>query len=112
MPLLEGKIRSCFAMTEPGVASSDATNICATIVREGDEYVLNGHKWYISGAMRPECKVAIFLGRSNADPAVHKQQSMVICPMDAPGVKAPRHTAAHGALHSVAQRRTTAMRSR
>jgi hypothetical protein len=67
-PLLSGEIRSAFAMTEPGVASSDATNICSSIERDGDEYVINGHKWYISGACRPECKVFIFLGRS--DPKV------------------------------------------
>ena len=66
-PMLEGKVKSAFAMTEPGVASSDATNICAEIVRDGDDYVVNGHKWYISGAIRPECKLFIFLGKTDLD---------------------------------------------
>jgi acyl-CoA dehydrogenase len=86
-PLLEGKIRSAFAMTEPGVASSDATNITSTIEADGDDYVVNGHKWYISGAIRPECKVFIFLGRNRFDGPIHNQQSMIIIPRDAPGVK-------------------------
>ena len=79
-PLLAGTIRSAFAMTEPGVASSDATNICSTIRREGDEYVVDGHKWYISGAIRPECKVFIFLGKSSNTGPVHKRFSMILVP--------------------------------
>ena len=102
-PLLNGKIRSAFAMTEPGIASSDATNICSTITRDGDEYVINGHKWYISGAIRPECKVFIFMGRSNPENPVHKQQSMIIVPRDAPGVKILRGLAVFGHVHDHAE---------
>jgi len=89
-PLLDGRIRSCFAMTEPDVASSDATNIRARIERQGDQYVLNGRKWWISGAGDPRCKVAIFMGKSNPDAERHQQQSMILVPMDAPGVTIQR----------------------
>ena len=90
-PLLAGEIRSCFAMTEPQVASSDATNIESSIVCEGDEYVINGRKWYSTNATDPRCKIAIFMGKTDAqNPDRHKQQSMVLVPMDAPGVKVLR----------------------
>src|SRR5436189_834681 len=89
-PLLEGKIRSCFAMTEPEVASSDATNIQSRIVREGDEYVINGHKWWTSGAGDPRCKIAIFMGKTDPAAARHRQQSMILVPMDSPGVEIKR----------------------
>ena len=90
-PLLEGKIRSAFAMTEPAVASSDATNIQANIRRDGDTYVLNGRKWWTSGAGDPRCRVMIFMGKSAPDdPDRHRQQSMILVPIDAPGVKIGR----------------------
>jgi acyl-CoA dehydrogenase len=85
-PLLEGEIRSCFAMTEPAVASSDATNISLRIVPDGDHYVLNGRKWWISGAARERCRVAIVMGKTNPDAPAHLQQSMVLVPMDTPGL--------------------------
>ncbi len=85
-PLLNQEIRSAFAMTEPGVASSDATQISSSIVRDGDEYVLNGHKWYITGACRPECKVFIFMGCSFSNGPRHARQSMILVPRDAEGV--------------------------
>jgi acyl-CoA dehydrogenase len=85
-PLLDGQIRSCFAMTEPDVASSDATNIRSTIARDGDGYVINGRKWWISGAGDPRCKIAIFMGQSNPDAPAHQRQSMILVPLDTPGV--------------------------
>jgi len=89
-PLLDGTIRSCFAMTEPDVASSDATNIHSRIERQGDEYVINVHKWWISGAGDPRCKIAIFMGKSDPSAEKHKQQSMILVPMDAKGVTIKR----------------------
>jgi acyl-CoA dehydrogenase len=89
-PLLAGQIRSCFAMTEPDVASSDATNIRSRIERDGDHYVINGHKWWISGAGDPRCRIAIFMGLSNPDAAPHQRQSMILVPMDTPGVTIKR----------------------
>ncbi len=89
-PLLDGKIRSAFAMTEPEVASSDATNICTRIERQGDEYVINGHKWWISGAGDPRCQVFITIGKTDPDAPKHSQQSMIIVPGDAPGIRIVR----------------------
>ncbi len=86
-PLLEGKIRSAFAMTEPDVASSDATNIATRIERQGDEYVINGRKWWISGAADPRCAVFVTMGKTDPDAPRHSQQSMVLVPADAPGLK-------------------------
>jgi acyl-CoA dehydrogenase len=96
-PLLEGKIRSAFAMTEPAVASSDATNIESSIVKDGDEYVINGRKWWTSGANDPRCKVFIFMGKSDPkNPDRHKQQSMIVVPADSKGVKVLRHLPVFG----------------
>jgi acyl-CoA dehydrogenase len=89
-PLLDGAIRSCFAMTEPDVASSDATNIRSRIERQGDQCVVNGRKWWTSGAGDPRCKLAIFMGKSDTEAATHQQQSMILIPMDAPGVTVKR----------------------
>jgi acyl-CoA dehydrogenase len=85
-PLLDGEIRSAFAMTEPDVASSDATNIALRIERDGDAYVLNGRKWWISGALHPHCRILIVMGKTNPEAPVHKQQSMVLVPLQTPGV--------------------------
>jgi acyl-CoA dehydrogenase len=89
-PLLEGTIRSAFAMTEPDVASSDATNIQTSIVRDGDEYVLNGRKWWISGAMNPQCEIFIVMGKTDPDAERHRQQSMILVPRDTPGLTVVR----------------------
>jgi acyl-CoA dehydrogenase len=89
-PLLNGEIRSCFAMTEPDVASSDATNIQARIVRDGDEYVINGRKWWITGAGDPRCKIAIVMGKTDPEAPRHEQQSMILIPLDTPGVEIER----------------------
>jgi acyl-CoA dehydrogenase len=95
-PLLAGRIRSAFAMTEPAVASSDATNICSTIVRDGDSYVINGHKWYISGAGDPRCAVHIFMGKNDPNAVRHKQQSMILVAADTPGIKVQRMMHVYG----------------
>jgi acyl-CoA dehydrogenase len=99
-PLLEGKIRSCFSMTEPDVASSDATNIGASIVRDSDSYVINGRKWWSSGAGDPRCKIAILMGKTDPSAPSHKQQSMILVPLDTPGVKIVRMLTVFGYDHA------------
>jgi acyl-CoA dehydrogenase len=90
LPLLEGEIRSCFSMTEPDVASSDATNIRSRIVRDGDDYVINGRKWWSTGAMSDRCKISIFMGVTNPDADRHRRHSMVLVPLDTPGLRIER----------------------
>ena len=95
-PLLSGEMRSCFLMTEPDVASSDATNIRSSIVRDGDEYVLNGRKWWTTGAGDPRCMIGIFMGKTDTDGPKHKQQSMILAPMDTPGITIKRLLSVYG----------------
>ena len=95
-PLLDGRIRSCFSMSEPDVASSDATNISARITRDGDDYVVNGRKWWSTGALRPECEVAIVMGVSEPDGERHARHSMILVPLDTPGVTVQRSTTVFG----------------
>jgi acyl-CoA dehydrogenase len=95
-PLLDGEIRSCFSMTEPDVASSDATNIATTITRHCDEFIVTGRKWWSSGAMRPECRFAIVMGVSDPDAPRHARHSMILVPLDTPGVEIERSTSVYG----------------
>ncbi|HTB15351.1 MAG TPA: acyl-CoA dehydrogenase family protein [Bryobacteraceae bacterium] len=99
-PLLAGEIRSCFSMTEKDVASSDATNIQSSIVREGDDYVINGRKWWSSGAGDPRCKISIFMGKTDPSAPKHKQQSMILMPLDLPGIKIERMLRVFGYDHA------------
>lgn len=99
-PLLNGEIRSAFCMTEPDVASSDATNIQARIERDGDEYVINGRKWWSSGAPDPRCKIFIFMGKTDPDADRHRQQSMILVPRDTPGINIKRHLTVFGYDHA------------
>lgn len=100
VPLMRGEIRSAFLMTEPAVASSDATNIETSIVRDGDEYVINGRKWWSSGAGDPRCKLAVVMGKTDREAERHRQQSMVLVPLDAPGVTIERMLSVYGYLHA------------
>lgn len=99
-PLLAGEIRSCFSMSEPDVASSDATNIRASIVRDGDDYVINGRKWWSSGAGDRRCRISIFMGKTDPDGPRHKQQAMILVPLDTPGVKVERLLSVFGYDHA------------
>jgi acyl-CoA dehydrogenase len=99
-PLLTGEIRSCFSMTEKEVASSDATNIQSSIVRDGDDYVINGRKWWSSGAGDPRCKISIFMGKTDPSAPKHKQQSMILMPLDLPGIKIERMLRVFGYDHA------------
>ncbi|MAS09297.1 acyl-CoA dehydrogenase family protein [Salinisphaera sp.] len=99
-PLLDGKIKSCFSMTEPDVASSDATNIATEIKRDGDEYIVNGRKWWSSGAMARNCKIAIVMGKNDPTAEKHRQQSMILVPLDTPGVKIERDLHVFGYDHA------------
>src|SRR6202011_3704822 len=99
-PLLDGRIRSAFAMTEPDVASSDATNIQSSIVRDGDHYVINGRKWWTSGAGDPRCEILIFMGKTDPAAALHGQQSMILVPMYTPGVRRLRQLHVFGYDHA------------
>ncbi len=96
VPLLAGEIRSCFSMTEPEVASSDARNIQSSIVRDGDEYVINGRKWWTSGAARDRCKISIFMGKTDPEAPTYQQQSMILVPLDTPGVEKVRTLSVFG----------------
>jgi acyl-CoA dehydrogenase len=95
-PLLDGEIRSAFAMTEPDVASSDATNIAMRIERDGEDYVLNGRKWWTSGALHPNCRIMIVMGKTQLDAPIHRQQSMILVPLDTPGVSVLRNLSVFG----------------
>jgi acyl-CoA dehydrogenase len=99
-PLLAGEIRSCFSMTEKDVASSDATNIQSSIVRDGDDYIINGRKWWSSGAGDPRCRISIFMGKTEPSAPKHKQQSMILMPLDTPGVKIERMLRVFGYDHA------------
>ena len=100
LPLLEGRIRSAFAMTEPDVASSDATNIQASIVSDGSDYVINGRKWWTSGAADPRCEILIFMGKTNPEASRHGQQSMILVPMNTPGILVVRKLTVYGYDHA------------